>query len=771
MAQLLYKTRAGVSPQGKPRVYFACHEQDHTGYFEEICSEILKISDCAIFYYEPGEKVEQDEDYFLNLNGMNLFVMPVTTRLLYMPSRAMDVEFCYAVEHHIPVLPLMQEKDLDKQYKKKFGDLQFLDKTNADPTAIPYAEKLKKYLESVLIGDELAQKIRAAFDAYVFLSYRKKDRKYAQKLMRLLHRDPVCRDIAIWYDEFLIPGEDFNDSIRQALDKSKLFVLTVTPNLVNEPNYIIEHEYPMAKDAGKPILPAEMVATDADALQNSYPDIPQSICPDDEQTLTAIVLNALGTLARRENNNEPMHNFFIGLAYLSGVDVEVNHERAVELITGAAEAGLTEAMEKLVSMYEAGEGVQWDYHKAFEWEKRLVEQARALYEQKETDETAQQYFSKLLRLAVSWQGIAPVAQSVRFYEKVYEIVNERWQRKPSAWLACDLSSCCDRLGDCYLFFSQEENVEKAKEWYAKGLEIRECYAEDGIEDIQYGLYLSYERYGYICQTEGDFATAKRWHTRSAEICESLIETCESDRYKSLTDVYLELGNCCMVDRKLFEAKMWYTKFASSREPLFLSDNFTDMIELAICYRKLGWLCEREEDLVAAKEWYTKQREILERIEQIKAAHIDGDLAACYQKLGDISEEEGNLVDAKKWQTMSMEIRENLVREGKVEVRRDLSVSYERVGSICETEGDRIAARSWYMKYVEICESMAQTATTQSYDDLALSYIHLGLLDDNRGLLNKALKIYLTLTQKCPDVAIYAQRLQFIMEKLKYEQNT
>lgn len=50
-------------------------------------------------------------------------------------------------------------------------------------------------------------------DAYVFLSYRKKDRKHAKELMRLIHANRFCLDIAIWYDGFLAAGEDFNAAI------------------------------------------------------------------------------------------------------------------------------------------------------------------------------------------------------------------------------------------------------------------------------------------------------------------------------------------------------------------------------------------------------------------------------------------------------------------------------------------------------------------------------------------------------------------------------
>ena len=256
MSDFQFRTRGQQSPQGKQRVYFTCHPDDFALFFEDIQKEILDRQDCAVFYLEPGTQPEDVEDYELRLREMQLFVVPVTTNLLTKENRAMDVDVPFAFEHHIPVLPLMQEGGLDDVFNKKFGDLQYLYKYDADPTAIPYEEKLTKYLESVIVGDELAKKVRAAFDAYIFLSYRKKDRKYAQELMKLIHSNPLCRDIAIWYDEFLTPGENFNEAIRAALEKSELFALAVTPNLINEINYILTTEYPMACEMGKKILPA-----------------------------------------------------------------------------------------------------------------------------------------------------------------------------------------------------------------------------------------------------------------------------------------------------------------------------------------------------------------------------------------------------------------------------------------------------------------------------------------------------------------------------------
>ena len=276
MNTLQYRTRANSSPNGKPRVYFCCHPEDFSIYFEPLSREILELWDCAVWYMpeSKGMYLEDEEMLTDNLLQMQLFVIPVSETFLFKESSARDREFHLAIEQHIPVLPILVDSGLAMDFNRICGNLQFLDRTSSDLTEIPYAEKLKNFLESVLVPDDLSRRIRAAFDAYVFLSYRKKDRKYAQELMRLIHENDFCRDIAIWYDEFLTPGENFNDSIREALKKSRLFALAVTPNLVNEKNYVMDIEYPMALQSGKKILAAELCTTDRKLLEQYYEDIP-----------------------------------------------------------------------------------------------------------------------------------------------------------------------------------------------------------------------------------------------------------------------------------------------------------------------------------------------------------------------------------------------------------------------------------------------------------------------------------------------------------------
>ncbi|MBQ3489055.1 MAG: tetratricopeptide repeat protein [Clostridia bacterium] len=423
MATFLYKTRGNSSPERKPRVYFTCHPEDFTKYFEKICEDIFATQDCAVFYTESMTEEIEEKYKESDLGQMNLFVIPVTFKLLSKPNRAMDSDFRYAKEKHIPVLPIMMETGLDSFYsaKDKFGEAQYLSPYVQDMTAISYEEKLKKYLESVLISSEMAERIRKAFDAYIFLSYRKKDRHYANQLMKLIHSHPEFRDIAIWYDEFLTPGESFRANIEKMMQDSKLFTLLVTPNLLEyvdgEPNYVMAHEYPDAKKAGMDILPTEMEETDRTELCSSFLEIPECVDPQENELFKKRLLDSLSKIAISANNNDPEHNFLIGLAYLDGIDVEKNTERGIELITMAAEANLPEAMKKLYNMYNEGKGIQVDYRKAVYWAERIWQYYKEKYGEEHPGT-----LTALGNLAFTYGNLGDHRKALELQEKVYALM-------------------------------------------------------------------------------------------------------------------------------------------------------------------------------------------------------------------------------------------------------------------------------------------------------------------------------------------------------------
>ena len=427
MAEIKVETKNKIDIDKKPRVYFTCHPDDFDKYFRKVCDDIFKTHDCAVYYVADMTESIDGEDLETFLGRSNLFVIPVTYKLLSTPNRAMDGDYPYAAKHKIPVLPIMMETGLDPLYAKedRFGERQYLNAFSRDLTEVSYGEKLKKFLESVLISEEMAKRVRAAFDAYVFLSYRKKDRRYANELMRMIHASPRCRDIAIWFDEFLIPGESFRANIERMIDDSKLFTLLVTPSILEKvtdengelrDNYVVSTELPIARrkkeEKGTEILAVEMEKTDGEGLAEI--GVTDRVACEDAAFRNRLleVITKLAVTA----NDTPEHNFLIGLAYLDGIDVEVDRDRAAELITDAAENGLPEAMEKLYHMYDEGIGVDLDYRKAVVWAEAYANYSAEKYG-KESPDT----LSAFSVLADAYGKVGEHSKALEINQAVYAV--------------------------------------------------------------------------------------------------------------------------------------------------------------------------------------------------------------------------------------------------------------------------------------------------------------------------------------------------------------
>ena len=435
--ELRYKTRGGSSPQGKQRVYFTCHPDDFALYFDEISEELLKYENCSIYYYDKkSEGLDSNEDLNITLEGMQLFVIPITSNFLHTDNRSRLKDFKFAVEHHIPVLPLMQEPGLETSFNKLCGDIQYLSKIAIDDTAIPYEKKLSDYLSSVLIGDELATQIRNEFDAYIFLSYRKKDRSHAKKLMSLIHENDFCRDIAIWYDEYLLPGENFNESIDYALKKCHLFALVVTPNLIIEPNYVNEIEYPTAMKLGKIIMPVEMLKTRKFVLRKKFKGIPAIVSGKKKQSLRSALSRVFSEQAKRfaagNINSDSKHLLLIGLAYLDGIDVEVNRSMGFSLITTAADSGYIPAMKKMREIYLFGKSVKIDLYKAISWQEKIAHKLESDFVNGKCDVLS--YLEEMYRLGDDYRKVGMnkkaydtyVAASKKVYDNLKKVISSEY---------------------------------------------------------------------------------------------------------------------------------------------------------------------------------------------------------------------------------------------------------------------------------------------------------------------------------------------------------
>ena len=540
MAILMFKTKGMVNPKGKSRVYFTCHPDDFIRTFDKVSGDLLKVSDCAIYYTENMNEVLSDREQETDLSLMNLFVIPVTRKLLENHSRAMDADLLFAKRMNIPVLPIMFDSNLDRLYGQndKFGEMQYINPFSSDKTEISYEEKLKKFLTSVLVSDETAKRVRSAFDAYMFLSYRKKDRFYANELMRLIHSNRECRDIAIWYDEYLVPGESFNENISKMLNDSKLFTLLVTPNLLEEPdgipNFVMGKEYPAALELGMEIVAAEMESTDRDELSNKFKGVPECVNPREEKQFKERLIQALRKVAVTSNDSDPEHNYLIGLAYRDGIDVEVDRQRGLDLIKTAAETGHIEAASDLAKMYYYGIHVAKNNEQAAYWQEKKTRWLR-----KECD--SNQCNKNKFDLIDALRFYTEIARdSVTDSDTVFELIEcceEALELCDTVELSDDYSnsrfveSRLNTLRSLAILYENSRDFDKAIETYEEALRLWKIIAcadektEDENTQIQnkWRIAQIHHDMGILYGKKGSFTDAITEYEKSLKIYDQLCQ--------------------------------------------------------------------------------------------------------------------------------------------------------------------------------------------------------------------------------------------------------
>ena len=791
MLELKFKTRANSEPQGKPRVFFACHPSDFDLYFNKISDDILHLHNCSIYYCESCQETdtEQLEQY---LSMMQLVVIPITSSFLCSDNIAFNCIFRFATKQNIPVLPIILEKELEDIFNDKCGNIHFLCRNIEIDKTDFYYEKLDKFLNSIFVGNEIEKQIKDAFDAYIFLSYRKKDRIYAQKLMKLIHKNEFCRDIAIWYDEFLVPGENFNTSIQEALEKSGLFALTVTPNLINETNYVLTTEYPMAKNYNKTIMPVEFVETDKELLKEKYINIPQCTNANDEQIFNDELLNKINKIALKEHKNTPEHNFFIGLAYLSGIDVEVDTKRAVELIESSAHSGLKEAISKLVDMYTIGNGVKRSYETAIEWQNKLLKLLDEDYQEAPNNEKSNKIIEEFLVLASFYSDSNKFADSLDVYKKIEEfclslpeeyktpvsLLSNTYKYKGDTLVSLgnleaalveyerstninllrpeniDINTVVDnfiKIGDIYVDMG---NLDKAKEMYKNSVDYMEKFLQKNTSvQVKRMLAIAYERVATIYFNHlNDFASAQDVCFKALELFTKVADETKNEQDKlNLSNSYDLLGNMLKSVNLNKESEEYYKVSFGIRKKI--SDETCSLKSrrlLSVSYKNLGDL-QFNADISRSLNMYQKSYQIRKEIDESSPTiESKRDLLLIYVRFAELYMEINYYEEALNQFNEALKISYELCETSNtVRNQRDIALLLKSMGKVLGLQDCFEEALETLNEALLLCYHLSNE--TNSGDDkknLAMCYKEVGVIYYQIGFHDKALEMYSNAISLC-----------------------
>ena len=185
MGELKCKTYLKKSPSGLIRVLFISCAEDRELYYDTITDKILDIQK-NIAIYSSENLADYTDDV---IRSMNLVIAPITSLFLSPACRERIDVFQKAIDMNVPILPFQMEKGIAGLFNDICGKVQILDFTKSNDTKLDQNVKLKHFLDEALLDEDTIKKIRDSFDAYIFLSYRKKDRKQANEVMRLIHEN------------------------------------------------------------------------------------------------------------------------------------------------------------------------------------------------------------------------------------------------------------------------------------------------------------------------------------------------------------------------------------------------------------------------------------------------------------------------------------------------------------------------------------------------------------------------------------------------------
>ena len=384
---LKLKTRLGVMPSGRGRILLYFHENQIEFVEKEFIDELLKMKDCAVYYYDSSFETETDEQP----DSIQMVVVLVTNALFDYSSDKLTSFLEKTQREHIPMVPLLTETVPIEKFEQVFGKVQYITWFQESDAQISYRENVSNIISRYLVTDELREKVASCFRKKLFLSYRKSDRLQAKELMKKVHSIEENIDVAIWYDEMLVAGDEYNMAILGELKNSDAFLLTVTPNVLKkadsgEENYVKRIEIPAAKDYNKEIIAVEMCPT-----QQNWQEVlglEEFQCVSLEN-VSAVCTEKLGGSLVQNMTSEKQ--YLLGMAYLEGILVEKNMQLGVRLLEASANAGYQSAIREMKERHFTGNGLPCNYIQSFFWLEKLINDMTAEEQFGELEKSLQEY--------------------------------------------------------------------------------------------------------------------------------------------------------------------------------------------------------------------------------------------------------------------------------------------------------------------------------------------------------------------------------------------
>ena len=370
-------TSNDVSPINKKRL-FILHHPANQELMRKKAKHLAKLLDCAVYYLNYGQFRYPDADEFCSLlNGMDIVVPFVTEEFLDETEEDDRYEgmfdliqyvFRYVKKRHIPMMPLMIDEGLEKDFDRICGKIHFLQNNESEHRYLTLDEKIKNFYDQIIHPVEEGEPEPIVLKNRIFISYRRKDKDAAKKLIDLVKNYEDFYDVGLWYDELLTVGFEYDNEIKGKIANSTIMLMYVTNNIFGSYNYVKDEEYPAAK--GKiPIIPIYDEPFDKDKFNETFPDLinPVHISECIDEIKKHLV----------KENRSIGHDIEVAKAYLYGDGVIKSVDKAESILLKHKDNIFV--VSYLASIYRGRFGYKYDLEKAIVYQKILSDKSQNRY--------------------------------------------------------------------------------------------------------------------------------------------------------------------------------------------------------------------------------------------------------------------------------------------------------------------------------------------------------------------------------------------------------
>lgn len=339
----------------KKRVYIAYHHNDKK-YTRQIIYDILTNYECECYIDENHADDLEIDERKLYINQADIIVLMVSNRFLTEVNVGRNVDLKFAKEKQKMLLPILLEDDLEEKFNNIIGSYHFLKRTTSK-----YYNQLKDYFEKNFNNVVQDKKV---YKGKIFISYRKKDRVKLTKILDFISKVDYLDALEVWYDDFLIPGENYNKIIDKNIRECDFVLFLITENCLEKYNYIKMIEYPNALRYGKKVIPVALEEYKNPEIYKIYNNLDEVINLVENPEAFEERIKEIPQLSNIFNENLSVEEIGeLGLEYLR----KNQNIKGLKFITDAANQHYGPAMQKLGLLYLDGTMIEKNFEKAIYW--------------------------------------------------------------------------------------------------------------------------------------------------------------------------------------------------------------------------------------------------------------------------------------------------------------------------------------------------------------------------------------------------------------------